>query len=130
MRWRAAYDLAYAQLLSYRVRLFQFLLAMDKHNKDAPTPTNKMSNRWSLARGPAMLEPDEQQIKATKVDTAELKKQEERAREMYALVIKEHPGTPWAQRAQYELGQGFGMAFYETFRDPRYDTLSIKLPKF
>ncbi|MDA0832398.1 MAG: VWA domain-containing protein [Planctomycetota bacterium] len=130
MRWRAAYDLAYAQLLSYKVRLFQFMLAMDKHNKDAPKPMNKNSNRWNLARVPVMLEPDEQQIKVTKVDMSELKRQEQLARDMYIDVIKDHPRTPWSKRAEYEIGMGFGMTFVEVFRDPRYDSMSVELPSF
>lgn len=130
MRWRAAFDLAYAQLLSYKVRLFQFMLAMDKHNKEAPQPKDKMSNRWNLVRVPEMLEPDEQQIKITKVDMEELKRQEQLARDMYVNVVKEHPRTPWAQRAEYELRMGFGMKFVEVFRDPRYDSEPVELPNF
>ncbi|MEX1231744.1 MAG: vWA domain-containing protein [Planctomycetaceae bacterium] len=130
MRWRAAFDLAYAQLLSYKVRLFQFMLAMDKHNKEAPQPKDKISNRWNLVRVPEMLEPDEQQIKLTKVDMEELKRQEQLARDMYVNVVKEHPRTPWSQRAEYELRMGFGMTFVEVFRDPRYESTSVTLPNF
>ena len=37
-RWRANFDLAYAQVLAYRVRLFQFLLAMDAYLNNLPPP--------------------------------------------------------------------------------------------
>ena len=51
----------------------------------------------------------------------------------FEFVIKTHPGTPWARRAEYELGGGFGMKFVEDFRDPRYDRFysdkEIKIPK-
>ncbi len=128
-RWRANYDLTMAQTLAYRVRLFQYLLAMDQHMKNFPEPKDPKSNRWSLRRIPRMLEPDETQIKQTGVDMQELKKQQHAAEDQFRFVLFEHPGTPWAYRAQYELNQGFGMEFFETFRDERYDQLTVKLPK-
>jgi len=129
-RWRAAYDLSYAQVLSYRVRLFQYLLALDQHNKKAPRPKKKNTNVWNVGRRTEMLPPDPQEVKRTKVNVEELKKQELKARNLYQLVIKEHPRTPWARRAAYELSRGFGMFFYEGFRDPKYDRKDIKIPKF
>lgn len=129
LRWRANYDLALAQVLAYRVRLFQYLLAMDKHSKEFPEPKDPINNRWNVGRTPTMLEPDPAQIKQTKVDMEELNKQLQSAKDQFAFVVYEHPGTPWAYRAQYELKQGFGMAFHESFRDPRYDKLTVKLPK-
>jgi len=131
-RWRANFDLAYAQVLAYRVRLFQYLLAMDKHAEEFPAPKNPKSNRWNLRRTPKMLPPSEKQIQATKVDMDELNKQLAMAEDRFRFVIYEHPGTPWAYRAQYELNQGFGMEFVDVFRDPRYDEFDsgkIKLPK-
>ena len=67
-------------------------------------------------------------LQGTPVDEY-VEEQETFAREMYADVIKNHPGTPWERRAEYELKRGFGMRFYSVFRDPNYDKLDIKLPK-
>ncbi len=129
-RWRANYDLMHAQILAYRVRLFQALLALDQHMKSPIAPKSKISNEWHLQRTPKMLAPDAQVVKATKIDMEELKKQEQTAREMLAEVIKNHPNTPWSNRANFELAYGFGFQIIEGFRDPRYrDTKGIKLPK-
>ncbi|QDU46877.1 hypothetical protein Mal52_54000 [Symmachiella dynata] len=128
-RWRANYDLAAAQVLAYRVRLFQYMLAMDKHAKEAPEPKNPKNNRWNLRRTKKMLPPDEEQVKKTKVDMNELNEQLAMAQDRFRHVIHEHAGTPWAYRAKYEMDQGFGMEFFETFRDPRYDELTVELPK-
>ncbi len=129
-RWRAAYDLAYAQCLSFRVRLFQFMLAVDSQLKNPPKPKSPQSNRWNVVRTKNMKEPDEEQIKRTKVDMDELNKQLDKAKEKFAFVQKQHPGTPWAQRAGWELGNGFGFEFRDVFRDPRYDSMrdQIKVP--
>lgn len=130
-RWRANFDLVYAQVLAYRVRLFQFLLAMDGYLNNFPKPKNLQNNIWAIQRVPELAAPTERQIKLTKVDMDEIKKQMDTARTQFDLVRKSHPGTPWAVRAEYELARGFGMRFVETFRDPRYDNLTdIKVPKF
>ena len=129
-RWRANFDLAYAQLLAYRVRLFQFLLAMDGHLTNFPEPKNKQNNAWNVGRVQEMLVPTERQIKLTKVDTDQLNSQLALAKQKFEFVKKTHPNTPWSSRAQFELNQGFGMKFFEGFRDPRYDkiTSEIKFP--
>jgi hypothetical protein len=131
-RWRAAYDLALAQCLAYRVRLFQFCLAMDQHAKKMPALSKKDSNVWNVHRDKKMLPPDPEQVKLTKVSVEELDKQLKKAEAQYKFVMKEHPGTPWAQRAGFEMGQGFGMTFVEDFRSPLYDQKrkEIKVPKF
>lgn len=131
-RWRAAYDLAYAQCLAYRVRLFQFMLAVDSHLKEMPKPKNPKSNRWDAQRTKKMLEPDEEQIRVTKVDMNELNAQMKKATERFNFVKEQHAGTPWAQRAQWEINNGFGFYFRDVFRDPRYDTQrkNIDVPKF
>ena len=62
----------------------------------------------------------------------ELDAREKRARNLFQLVLTEHTNTPWARRADYELGTGLEMIFAESFSDPRYAEVgkSIKLPKF
>lgn len=129
-RWRANYDLTLAQVLAYRVRLFQFLLAMDGYLVDFPKPADAQHNVWNIQRTPEMQTPTDRQIKLTKVDMDELRKQLEIAKAQFEFVRKSHPGTPWANRAEFELHQGFGMRWKSTFRDPRYDRVEreIKFP--
>ncbi len=138
-RWRANYDLIHAQCIAYRVRLFQFLLAMDDHANNMPKPTKPDTNRWNVGRTPKMIVPDEKQFERLKTTfnikmtreryLAYVKAEEDRAVAVYREVLKNHPDTPWADRANYELRQGFGMHFVEAFRDPNYDRPNIKLPK-
>jgi hypothetical protein len=132
LRWRANYDLVWAQCLAHRVRLFQFLLALDQHTKAAPFPKTSTNNCWNVVRRREMLPPDDEQVLQTNVDLKELGAQEQRARGLFQLVLTEHPGTPWARRAEYGLATGFGMIFAEGFSDPRYAEVgkTIKLPKF
>jgi len=132
LRWRANYDLLCAQCLAYRVRLFQFLLALDQHSKTLTLPRTPPNNCWNVVRRPEMLPPDPEQVQLTKVDLAELKAQEKRARELFKRVMTEHSGTPWSRRAEHELHTGFGMIFTEAFHDPRYQEVgtTIKPPNF
>lgn len=127
-RWRAHYDLITAQLMGYRVRLFQYLLALDQMVRTKQTPKDPKHNEWGCARVPQMLPPTEEQMKLTKVTADELKEQESKARAQYDFVIKTHPRTPWSNRAELELNQGFGVNFVSFFRDQRYYGRNIKLP--
>jgi len=129
-RWRAAYDLAYAQLLCYRVRQFQYLLMLNLHERENPNPKNPKSNEWNMANVKEMLAPSEAEVKASKVDMKELEAQKEKALAMYNEVIKNHPGTPWARRAEQEKGWGFGFKLVDGFRDPKYNTVKVDVPKF
>ena len=138
-RWRANYDLIHAQCIAYRVRLFQFLLAMDDHAAHMPKPKDPKTNRWNVGRSRQMIVPDEGQFerlkkafgikKSREEYLAYVKAEEDRAVAMYQIVLENHPRTPWARRAKYELDHGFGMHFYEAYRDPNYDRRDIKLPK-
>ena len=137
-RWRAAYDLALAQSIAFRVRLFQFLLAMDEHANNMPEPTGENTNRWDVRRTSEMLVPSDEQFARLKEyfkikDDKEtylkfLKAEELRAVAMYNEVISAHPRTPWARRAEAELNAGFGMKFVESFWDPRYANVDIQVP--
>jgi hypothetical protein len=130
-RWRAAFDLTYAQLCAQRIREFQYLLRMDEHVKNDPKPADPKHNYWDLTYSAQMLEPDAEQVKRTKVDMAELEAQRKKALELYEDVIREHPDTPWAMVAAEEKRLGFGMAFHSRFWDPRYfETERGKVPKF
>lgn len=128
-RWRANYDLMHAQCLAYRVRLFQLLLALDDHQKRKPTVKDPKNNFWDIRRVHELLEPDKEQIRQTRTDMAELKQQLDTAKSEFQSVIANHPRTPWARRAQWELQHGFAMKFGEAFWDPRYNSPDIKLPK-
>lgn len=131
-RWRAAYDLVLAQLMSYRVRQFQYLLLLDQHAKNPPQFKDAKSNEWNIWHTTKLLEPTPEQVRATKVDMKELEEQKAKATAMYDQVIKNHPGTPWAQRAAREKADGFGYHMTERFWDPRYNKPppGEKIPKF
>jgi hypothetical protein len=132
-RWRANYDLIHAQCKAYRVRLFQFALALDQHQKNKPDTrvvNNVKNNMWNIVRQPVMLPPDPLQVKLTKIDLDELNKQMDEAREEFEAVIRNHPRTPWARRAERELAVGFGMKFVDGYWnfDAYAKATDVKLP--
>lgn len=118
-RWRAGYDLALAQLYIFRLRLFQYLLAMDKHYNHMPEPKDPKANEWNFWWDKnAAIVPDEPQydrlksafgMKMSREEYLEMVATEEAASvERLKAIQTEHAGTPWARRAETELSLGFG----------------------
>ncbi len=122
LRWRANYDLMNAQLMAYRVRLFEYGIALGQFGKNMPrlipakTPPH---NRWEIRHGSnKLLMPDAQQEKALGVTAEQLRSYHREALQQLASVRETHQGTPWAMRAQWEEGRRFGA----TFRSWYYQT--------
>jgi len=141
LRWRASYDLAVAQLQMFRLRLFQYLLAMDRHYNQMPAVKDPKSNRWDFYwDAAAAIVPDETQyerlsssfgMKLTREEYLEMVKSEEAAAiERMKAVVTDHPGTPWARRAETELSWGFGFRVAERhWDDVRRAEAQKRVPK-
>jgi len=127
-RWRAGYDLALAQLYMFRLRLYQYLLAMDQHANNMPQPANPKSNEWNFWWNQSTIVPDEAQyerlkaafgMKITREEYLEMVRTEEAVtKERLKAVQTDHPGTPWARRAETELNMGFGFHAADRLWDP------------
>lgn len=139
-RWRAGYDLADAQLHMFRLRLFQYLLYMDNHVNNMPAPKNANSNVWSFRRNRQTMVPDEAQyqrlsaafnIRKTRDEYIQMVAEQEKLTiEMLDKVIQDHPGTPWARRAEREKQDGFGFSIFDHNWNPeRRERLRPLLPK-
>ena len=116
VRWRANYDLIVAQLWWYKLRLFEYGLAVDQFVRvDLPQRLikNPMHNRWNLRDNPSgkMIKPDERQSKLLGVTEEDLAMAHDMAVEKLKQVIKDHPESPWSRRAEYELNRRFGVSF-------------------
>lgn len=120
LRWRANFDMTYAQLMAYQVRLYEYI-AYIKAFAVQPKPIKnelgpaRPTNRW-----------DGRYIKRTLVEDPKIVEMREKSLELYRQVIKDHPGTPWAARAEFEIGRGFGMDLIEDYEDPR--RANVKVP--
>lgn len=139
-RWRADYDLALAQLYIFRLRLYQYLLTMDKHANHMPSPKIPKANEWNVWWNNQTIDPDEVQfsrlkaafgIKLSRDEYREMVKTEEASSmERMRMVIVNHPGTPWARRAQTELDMGFGFVVSERVWDPlgKHNEAATRVP--
>jgi len=128
-RWRAAYDLATAQLYLFRLRLYQFLLTVDEHANNMPAPRNPMATRWSIRWTKRTITPSDEQFRRlqsafgmtlSREEYVDMVRQQEKlTTQLMKQVISDHPNTPWARRAQLELNSGFGFNVYDVVWDPR-----------
>ena len=99
-RWQANYDLILAQLVAYQARIYEYGVALDAFiaapKTAAPTKGNRVLHNWDIHT-------------VRQVRTEEAQPFIDRARSMFAEIKHEHPGSPWAARAQWELDRGFGV---------------------
>lgn len=116
-RWQANYDLLYAQVVAYKVRVYEYGAVLEQFKKTPKPIKDKRTNHWE-ANGRRETVSDE----ITKA-------YQERATQMFKDVIAMHPGTPYSARAQWELRRGFGVDLQEWYDDPRRAGLQDKVPK-
>ena len=123
-RWQANYDLLHAQILAYKVRNFEYAAYLDWFLKNPKVvPLTKEPNlklvHWDITTRKETLtdELTDSMIAQSKV--------------LFQKVIDEHPGTPWAARAQWELRRGFGVHLVPHYRAPyrNYTGPPIPIPK-
>lgn len=121
-RWQANYDLIYAQVVAYQARLYEYGVALEHFIQDPQTaPMTRSPNlhlsHWDIAHQKEIREPEKSQPYI------------DRASELFQAVIDEHPGTPWAERAQVELRRGFGVKLVPDYDPPAYSGTPSPVPK-
>ncbi len=123
-RWQANYDLIYAQVLAYKVRLFEYKAYLEyvlknpevlKPSIKPPSPRTTYTD-WAINYRQETI-------------TGDLTKSYiQRSRDLFQKVIDDHHGTPWASHAQDELNRGFGIHLVQRWDDPRRGQ-GVTLPK-
>ena len=101
-RWRANADLMRAQLLAYKIRLYEYGSYLEAFMNDPKIlPLRKDPDlhfiHWEVSRRQEMITGDV------------TKKYVDEAKQLFAAVIDNHPETPWAARAEKEMTSGFGV---------------------
>ncbi|MEX0818919.1 MAG: hypothetical protein WD070_04980, partial [Pirellulaceae bacterium] len=124
-RWRANYDIIYAQLIAYQARIYEYGVALEVFLRE-PTPAPLMKGASRLVHW------DVRTVKHTRAD--ESKPYIDRATDLFKEVQEAHPGTPWAARAAWEMRRGFGVDLRPVYHTPytgprRTGTVTIKPPK-
>ncbi|MCE9608510.1 MAG: VWA domain-containing protein [Planctomycetia bacterium] len=123
-RWRANYDLIYAQVISYQARLLEYGWYMGEFQKTPKAIKNilgeaRPTNRWGMSVVKRLLKPDVTQAQRDKADG------------LFREIQKEYAGTPWGERAKDEINRGYGVELHEGHEDPRnLAGRGIKLPNF
>jgi hypothetical protein len=108
-RWQANYDIILAQLIAYQARIYEYGVALEAFIKEPKTaPPMKDTKR--------LVHWDIRTVK--KIRTEESKPYIERANERFNQIKSDHPGSPWAARASWEMGRGFGVDLAPEYRIP------------
>ncbi len=119
-RWKANYDLMRAQLIAYQVRMLEHGLYLEKFVKTPKVvplskPPNLKLYRWSLRTHKERLSGDKTVPMIQEADA------------LFKQLVKDHPGTPWAARAQWELNRGYGVTL-EPWYEPPYNDVKNPIP--
>lgn len=114
-RWQANFDLLLAQVVAYQVRVYEYAGYMEQFIQQPKLIKDPKTNRWRVALVPHAV---------TGEETAEYRR---RATEMFKKIIADHPGTPYAARAQWEIDRGYGIELVEHWHPPGYG--DVTLPK-
>jgi hypothetical protein len=110
-RWQANYDLLYAQLVAYQARMFEYGACLEDFiDKPQTVPLTRKPNLthvgWEIRTRQTLRQPDK------------VKPYIDRASEMFRAIIANHPSTPWAARAEFELKRGFGVELIPDYDRP------------
>jgi hypothetical protein len=115
-RWQANYDLLYAQLIAYQARMYEhvaylqeFAQDLEAYAKNPQNPKNKFKPP-AKTKSPNLIH-DEWHLRtrAKTITGDKIKSHVQRSTALFKQIIKDHAGTPWAARADYELKRGFGV---------------------
>ena len=120
-RWRANFELVYAQTIGYQLRLHEYIQVLQNF-AEKPDPIkndlgpNRPTTHWELGWRRELVTGDKH------------KDLIERTTAALQAVIKHHPGTPYAARAEFELNRGWSCRFREEHHHP--DRNKIAVPKY
>ncbi|MBP87146.1 MAG: hypothetical protein CMJ64_10580 [Planctomycetaceae bacterium] len=120
-RWQANYDVIFAQLVAYQARMYEYGVALEAFMQKPKTAP--------LMKGTARLVHwDVGTVRQTR--TEESKPYIDRATVLFKTLQEEHPGSPWAARAAWELRRGFGVDLHPDYHAPYVKvTNPMPLPK-
>ena len=118
-RWQANYDLILAQIVAYQARMYEYGVAIEQFIKTPKTA--------ALTRPPNLRLVDWNITTNHNVRTETSKPYIKRSTALFNQIIADHPGTPWAARAQQELTRGFGVDLVPDY-DPPYIQVSNPKP--
>lgn len=114
-RWQANFDLLLGQTIAYQVRVYEYAAYMEQFLREPKLIKDPKTNRWRVSLLPRAI---------TGEETAAYR---QRASDLFRRIIQDHPGTPFAARAQWELDRGYGIELVEHWHPADYG--DVKLPK-
>ncbi len=127
-RWQAHFDLMLAQVVTYQVKIYEYMACLDEMvallKKDALKPSKmpepgKLDITWVINHSTDRKAPK-----------AETDKKYAEAKHLLELVIQRHKNTPWADLAQDEFARGFGCQRNEEHHGPGYAERAKYVPKY
>ena len=109
-RWQANYDLILGQIVAYQARMYEYGMTLEDFLRNPQTaplvkPPDLRLVHWDIGT-------------RSETRSEESKPYIDKSRQLLDEVIVRHPGTPWAERAKWELNRGFGTRLVPDYDRP------------
>jgi hypothetical protein len=120
IRWRANYDLMLGQLIAYQARLYEYGAYLEHFVRNPQVvaltkPPDLRLTHWDITT--------RRETMTGEVIEPYVKK----ATALLDAVVEDYAGTPWAERAKWELRRGYGVRLHPVY-EPPYVTVSNPEP--
>lgn len=111
IRWQANYDLLLAQLVAYQARLYEYTAYLQYFMQNPQVvpltkPPNLRLTYWDI------------RTRKETITGEVIEPYVAKATELFKAIIEDHPGTPWAERARWELRRGYGVDLQPVYEPP------------
>jgi hypothetical protein len=134
-RWQANYDLLHAQVIAYQARMYEYGAYLEEFLQDVQAYVANPGNPNNEFKPPPKTKPPN----LTHVDWHIRTRQKiitgqkvqpyiERATAIFQQIMSDHPSTPWAARAEFELKRGFGVELIPDYDGPHPTPTGVPIP--
>jgi hypothetical protein len=121
-RWQANYDLMMAQVVAYQARAYEYGSFLEAFIQNPPP--------FALNKAPNLTLNHFHIRTKTQVTSKDSLPYIEKSNELFKIVQQNHPGTPWAARAEWEMKRGFGIDITPVYYGPPTTTqVTTPVPK-
>jgi len=134
-RWQANYDLLYGQVIAYQARMYEYGAYLEEFLQSVQAYAVNPGNPQNTFKPPPKFKPPnlthvhwDIRTRQRTITGEKVQPYIERASEIFKQIMEDHPSTPWAARAEFELRRGFGVELVPDYDGPHPTPTGTPIP--